>query len=146
MAEERTTEEEKLHIMEGKSITFVSIITNTHRITFFFPARRRVAAKRKKLKNLGKSKSTDTEDEDVDEDCGDEGEYFLHFFYLSICRTFNFSGEKLHQIKRDLEIAVRLSNVEIEKYCQYANSDNLIYLQLIKPKRVKLKKKVRKQK
>lgn len=36
-------------------------------------ARRRVAAKRKKLKNLGKSKSTDTEDEDADEDCGDEG-------------------------------------------------------------------------
>lgn len=42
-----------------------------------FLARRRVAAKRKKLKNLGKSKSTDTEDEDADEDCGDEGE--IHF-------------------------------------------------------------------
>ncbi|XP_031638626.1 voltage-dependent calcium channel type A subunit alpha-1 isoform X5 [Contarinia nasturtii] len=52
LAEERTTEEEKMHIME---------------------ARRRVAAKRKKLKNLGKSKSTDTEDEDADDDCGDEG-------------------------------------------------------------------------
>ncbi|XP_031638629.1 voltage-dependent calcium channel type A subunit alpha-1 isoform X8 [Contarinia nasturtii] len=51
LAEERTTEEEKMHIME---------------------ARRRVAAKRKKLKNLGKSKSTDTEDEDADDDCGDE--------------------------------------------------------------------------
>lgn len=39
-----------------------------------------MAAKRKKLKNLGKSKSTDTEDEDADEDCGDEGEFtFLNF-------------------------------------------------------------------
>ncbi|XP_043195368.1 voltage-dependent calcium channel type A subunit alpha-1-like isoform X4 [Amphibalanus amphitrite] len=45
LAEERTTEEEKMHIME---------------------ARRKAAAKRKKLKNLGKSKSTDTEEEDND--------------------------------------------------------------------------------
>ncbi|KAK8724878.1 hypothetical protein OTU49_010957 [Cherax quadricarinatus] len=43
LAEERTTDEEKAHIME---------------------ARRRAAAKRKKLKHLGKSKSTDTEDEE----------------------------------------------------------------------------------
>lgn len=43
---------------------------------FFFveTARRRAAAKRKKLKNLGKSKSTDTEEDDADEDCGDDGE------------------------------------------------------------------------
>lgn len=39
-----------------------------------FTARRRAAAKRKKLKNLGKSKSTDTEEEDADDDCGDDGE------------------------------------------------------------------------
>ncbi|XP_023319162.1 voltage-dependent calcium channel type A subunit alpha-1 isoform X5 [Trichogramma pretiosum] len=51
LAEERTTEEEKMHIME---------------------ARRRAAAKRKKLKNLGKSKSTDTEEED-NEDEPDDG-------------------------------------------------------------------------
>nr|CAH0109633.1 unnamed protein product [Daphnia galeata] len=51
LAEERTTEEEKLHIME---------------------ARRRAAAKRKKLKHLGKSRSTDTEDEE-NEDEPDEG-------------------------------------------------------------------------
>ena len=44
-----------------------------------FAARRRAAAKRKKLKNLGKSKSTDTEEEDADEDCGDDGEFkILH--------------------------------------------------------------------
>ncbi|XP_076066879.1 calcium voltage-gated channel subunit cacophony isoform X6 [Oratosquilla oratoria] len=47
LAEERTTDEEKAHIME---------------------ARRRAAAKRKKLKHLGKSKSTDTEDDDPDAD------------------------------------------------------------------------------
>ncbi|XP_052566643.1 voltage-dependent calcium channel type A subunit alpha-1 isoform X3 [Culex pipiens pallens] len=51
LAEERTTEEERMHIMD---------------------ARRRAAAKRKKLKNLGKSKSTDTEEDDADEDCGDD--------------------------------------------------------------------------
>lgn len=39
----------------------------------FLVARRRAAAKRKKLKNLGKSKSTDTEEEDADDDCGDDG-------------------------------------------------------------------------
>ncbi|KAK4308763.1 hypothetical protein Pmani_019563 [Petrolisthes manimaculis] len=51
LAEERTTDEEKAHIME---------------------ARRRAAAKRKKLKHLGKSKSTDTEDEEneAEEDDG----------------------------------------------------------------------------
>lgn len=41
---------------------------------WLFLARRRAAAKRKKLKNLGKSKSTDTEEEDADDDCGDDGE------------------------------------------------------------------------
>ncbi|XP_069690113.1 voltage-dependent calcium channel type A subunit alpha-1 isoform X21 [Periplaneta americana] len=49
LAEERTTEEEKMHIIEGET-------------------RRRAAAKRKKLKNLGKSKSTDTEEEEGEEE------------------------------------------------------------------------------
>lgn len=40
---------------------------------FVILARRRAAAKRKKLKNLGKSKSTDTEEEDAEDDCGDDG-------------------------------------------------------------------------
>ncbi|XP_055380450.1 voltage-dependent calcium channel type A subunit alpha-1 isoform X7 [Condylostylus longicornis] len=52
LAEERTTEEEKMHIIE---------------------ARRRNAAKRKKLKSLGKSKSTDTEEEEAEDDYGDDG-------------------------------------------------------------------------
>ncbi|XP_014476692.1 PREDICTED: voltage-dependent calcium channel type A subunit alpha-1 isoform X13 [Dinoponera quadriceps] len=50
LAEERTTEEEKMHILE---------------------VRRRAAAKKKKLKNLGKSKSTDTEEEEGEEDQDD---------------------------------------------------------------------------
>ncbi|CAL8143658.1 unnamed protein product [Orchesella dallaii] len=50
LAEERTSEEEKMRIME---------------------ARRRAAAKRKKLKALGKSRSTDTEEEDEAEDVDD---------------------------------------------------------------------------
>lgn len=57
---------------------------------FSITARRRVAAKRKKLKNLGKSKSTDTEDEDADEDCGDEGEkdIYFHSNYESVSLLF----------------------------------------------------------
>ncbi|XP_043669169.1 voltage-dependent calcium channel type A subunit alpha-1 isoform X22 [Vespula pensylvanica] len=50
LAEERTTEEEKMHILE---------------------VRKRAAAKKKKLKNLGKSKSTDTEEEDAEDDQDD---------------------------------------------------------------------------
>lgn len=38
-----------------------------------FTARRKAAAKRNKLKNLGKSKSTDTEDEDASEECTEDG-------------------------------------------------------------------------
>ncbi|XP_071560299.1 voltage-dependent calcium channel type A subunit alpha-1 isoform X2 [Temnothorax nylanderi] len=50
LAEERTTEEEKMHILE---------------------VRRKAAAKKKKLKNLGKSKSTDTEEEEGEDDQDD---------------------------------------------------------------------------
>jgi len=50
LAEERTSEEEKMRIME---------------------ARRRAAAKRKKLKALGKSRSTDTEEEEETDDVDD---------------------------------------------------------------------------
>nr|XP_033322106.1 voltage-dependent calcium channel type A subunit alpha-1 isoform X4 [Megalopta genalis] len=50
LAEERTTEEQKLHILEG---------------------RRRAAAKKKRMKNLGKSRSTDTEEEEGDDDQDD---------------------------------------------------------------------------
>ncbi|XP_071642975.1 voltage-dependent calcium channel type A subunit alpha-1-like [Temnothorax longispinosus] len=52
LAEERTTEEEKMHILE---------------------VRRKAAAKKKKLKNLGKSKSTDTEEEEEGENDQDDG-------------------------------------------------------------------------
>lgn len=41
--------------------------------------RRRAAAKKKKLKNLGKSKSTDTEEEEGDDD-QDDSELYLTFF------------------------------------------------------------------
>ncbi|CAH1183785.1 unnamed protein product [Phaedon cochleariae] len=51
LAEERTTEEEKLHIMEA----------------------RRRAARKKKLKNMGRSKSTDTEEEQEEDEIGDDG-------------------------------------------------------------------------
>ena len=49
MAEERTTQEERNHIME---------------------ARKRAANKRRKLRSMGKSKSTETEEDDDDADEG----------------------------------------------------------------------------
>lgn len=80
MAEERTTEEEKMHIIEGN--IHKNVIKKIE-INFLFCcniARRRAAAKRKKLKNLGKSKSTDTEEEEAEDDCADDGKFysFLH--------------------------------------------------------------------
>lgn len=83
LAEERTTEEEKMHIMEGLYISrYLRSVQST--IENILTARRRAAAKRKKLKNLGKSKSTDTEEEDPDEDCADDGKYTLHVF-VGVC-------------------------------------------------------------
>ena len=55
LAEERTTEEERNHIME---------------------ARKRAANKRRKMKSLGKTRSTET-DEDEDEQA-DEGKETFH--------------------------------------------------------------------
>ncbi|XP_043276713.1 voltage-dependent calcium channel type A subunit alpha-1 isoform X4 [Venturia canescens] len=52
LAEERTTEEEKMHIIEAR--------------------RRAMKAQKKKLKNLGKSKSTDTEEEEGEDEQGDD--------------------------------------------------------------------------
>lgn len=60
MAEERTTEEEKLHIIE---------------------ARKRLA-KKKKLKKMGKSKSTDTEEEEQEDDVGEDGKTLLIYCEL----------------------------------------------------------------
>lgn len=74
LAEERTTEEEKMHIMEGLLTTWHHCRPNKDNdINVLFLARRRNAAKRKKLKSLGKSKSTDTEEEEAEEDYGDDG-------------------------------------------------------------------------
>lgn len=47
-------------------------------------ARRRNAAKRKKLKSLGKSKSTDTEEEEGEEDYGDDGMLIMKCFLFLI--------------------------------------------------------------
>uniref|UniRef100_A0A8D8XSU1 Voltage-dependent L-type calcium channel subunit alpha n=1 Tax=Cacopsylla melanoneura TaxID=428564 RepID=A0A8D8XSU1_9HEMI len=61
LAEERTTEEERMHIIEA----------------------RKRNEKKKKLKNLGKSKSTDTEEEAEEEEDGDgEGEGFGREGYM----------------------------------------------------------------
>ncbi|KAI4484986.1 hypothetical protein M0802_012887 [Mischocyttarus mexicanus] len=63
LAEERTTEEEKMHILE---------------------VRKRALAKKKKLKNLGKSKSTDTEEEDGEDD-QDDGFVRLCLSLSAVC-------------------------------------------------------------
>ena len=65
LAEERTTQEERNHIME---------------------ARKRAANKRRKMKLLGKSKSTET-DEDGDDEDADEGKtkaYVLEYKLYNI--------------------------------------------------------------
>ncbi|KAJ6638739.1 Voltage-dependent calcium channel type A subunit alpha-1, partial [Pseudolycoriella hygida] len=67
LGEDRTTEEERMHIME---------------------ARRKAAAKRNKLKNLGKSKSTDTEDEDASEECAEDGFLISKVKSLGNCKGF----------------------------------------------------------
>lgn len=46
-------------------------------------ARRRAAAKRKKLKNLGKSKSTDTEEEEGEEE-GEDGKMVYIIFFCTL--------------------------------------------------------------
>lgn len=53
-----------------------------------FIARRKAAAKRNKLKNLGKSKSTDTEDEDASEECTEDGnDYHVKSFINFVLNT-----------------------------------------------------------
>lgn len=47
-------------------------------------ARRRAAAKRKKLKNLGKSKSTDTEEEEEEGDLDDGKSHFCVRYFSHI--------------------------------------------------------------
>lgn len=65
LAEERTTEEEKMHIIEGL-LPQIFGKPNSN-VMPLLTARRRAAAKRKKLKNMH-SKSTDEEDEDEDDE------------------------------------------------------------------------------
>lgn len=85
LAEERTTEEEKMHIIEGEIYKFHKFLWLKLKLFFFFlTARRRAAAKRKKLKNLGKSKSTDTEEEEAEDDCADDGKFLFLFFNVSL--------------------------------------------------------------
>ena len=56
-------------------------------------ARRRAAAKRKKLKHLGKSRSTDTEDEE-NEDEPDEGIIHLANHFPQFCTISHSQKEK----------------------------------------------------
>lgn len=83
LAEERTTDEERRHIIEGKTHSHVcgiclcysfSVEYYNAGILWFIVARRRADIKRKKLKTLGKSKSTESEEE-CEEEEADEGKY-----------------------------------------------------------------------
>lgn len=78
--EERTTEEERMHIMNGKlgGSTMLTQHLNENIISkLLFPTfhlvRKRLAAKKRKLKTNEKSKSTDTEDESTYDYCQDDG-------------------------------------------------------------------------
>ena len=59
-------------------------------------ARRRAAAKRKKLKHLGKSRSTDTEDEENEEE-PEEGKAIQHWMRFHLSRS-NFYKSFQHTI------------------------------------------------
>lgn len=96
-----------MHIIEGTKSAifnqnifiyfFKSIPFFHHPVVTYLTARRRAAAKRKKLKNLGKSKSTDTEEEAEEEEDDGEGEcadddisgLSLYFLCLSVCRQLS---------------------------------------------------------
>lgn len=73
-----------MHIMEGQSQIHLSLgLFNKIKNLKTFIARRKAAAKRNKLKNLGKSKSTDTEDEDASEECTEDGnDYHVERFVV----------------------------------------------------------------
>lgn len=82
MAEERTTDEERRHIIEGKmkrdiKFSFMVLYDDFfNALRVFSTARRRADIKRKKLKTLGKSKSTESEEE-CEEEEADEGKIQL---------------------------------------------------------------------
>lgn len=93
LAEERTTEEERMHIIEGMVLVSDSTYKcynlwcnySTIKSDFNIVTARRRAAAKKKLKNLGKSKSTDTEEEEQDEDCGDDGQLAYPNVQFDLC-------------------------------------------------------------
>lgn len=72
--EDRTTDEEKMHIMDGAyNFNVIFIVLTFHMNEVMISVRRRLAAKKRKLKVAGKSKSTDTEDEGTFDYCDNEG-------------------------------------------------------------------------
>ncbi|KAK9709140.1 Ion transport protein [Popillia japonica] len=83
LAEERTTEEEKMHIIE---------------------ARKRLA-KKKKLKKMGKSKSTDTEEEEQEDDVGEDG--FGRTSYMKSRMKNGGSCAQFWRAEKRLRFAIR---------------------------------------
>lgn len=76
--EDRTTEEERMHILSGElGLNFqmrrISLVNRYLQSPSFHLVRKRLAAKKRKLKANEKSKSTDTEDESTYDYCHDDG-------------------------------------------------------------------------
>jgi hypothetical protein len=95
LAEERTSEEEKMRIMEA----------------------RRRAAERKKLKALGKSRSTDTEEEDEGDDVDDgECEWFLGRAFKEWVLTKRNPEFSVFDGIANGKLAIRTSNYAISRF------------------------------
>jgi len=105
LAEERTTDEERRHIIEGKTHRHLGGIFRCYSflcrilyayyntgILWFIVARRRADIKRKKLKTLGKSKSTESEEE-CEEEEADEGKYNC-FLYMALAYGMDSVDDK----------------------------------------------------
>lgn len=102
LAEERTTEEERMHIMEGNNAVTEANCFQKTLYCLILSARRRNAAKRKKLKSLGKSKSTDTEEEEGEEDYGDDGMFQFIDFHCHSKAFLNIHIQKFSQMCSNL--------------------------------------------
>ena len=94
MAEERTTEEERNHILE---------------------ARKRVANKRRKMKLTGKSRSMET---DEDDDEPDEGKFFLVEIFVVTNFLYNMESNHEHLQKptcptREKDLVTFIKNVSL---------------------------------
>jgi hypothetical protein len=117
--------------VKGFNMHCYSSLENSHNLIYSlrFAGRRRAAAKKKKLKNLGKSKSTDTEEEEGEDDQDDGELYFAHSIsampgILFFLFTF-FTFEVMTSSGCSNELVVRDRNQVVRDFLRFLSSQNL---------------------